>query len=308
MNETQRRFLKRLRDSQPAGLPQSAIPKKSCADVIQALSTCGAVEFRKASGGRGTVLCIRSPEAFSHFVTARLPQGLDVDLSEITDRATAVIMLADAKAIRTGVGQGLFVRSTKPGVEIRSAEGEVCISVGQMTDQAGGMGVQLSPERTWLFAGDVVVVENADAFWRHDVVLPEADLAIFGSGNMSGRLVRWLASPGMARCRITHWGDYDPVGVCQYLRLADACPGRVVTYAPPEVDELLPKYGKRKLITRQPRFLDRLRRRTSDPHVRRMVDLFDRHMRGLEQEVLLYDHASVAGGSAHESRHATGTS
>src|SRR5262249_55060291 len=161
---------------------------KSCADVIQALNTCGAVEFRRASGGRGMVLCIRSPEAFRQFVMARLPQGLDVDLSEIPDRATAVVMLADAKAIRPGAGQGIFVRSTKPSAEIRSADGEVCISVGRMTEEAGGLGVQLSTERTWVFAGAVVVVENADAFWRHDIVLPESDLAIFGSGNMSGRL------------------------------------------------------------------------------------------------------------------------
>jgi chromosome segregation ATPase len=53
------------------------------------------------------------------------------------------------------------------------------------------------------------------------------------------------------------------------------------------VDELLPRFGKRELVTRQPQFLDRLRRRTSDQHVSRMVDLFDRYRRGLEQEVLL---------------------
>jgi hypothetical protein len=191
------------------------------------------------------------------------------------------------KAIRAGVGQGLFVRSTKPGMEIRAANPDVCIPVSELTSQAGGIGVQLSPTRTWEFAGNVAVVENADAFWKHELVLPDADLAILASGNMSRRLLTWLASPAMAQCHVTHWGDYDPVGVCQYLRLADACPGRVETHAPAEVDELLPRFGKRELVTRQPQFLDRLRRRTSDRHVSRMVDLFDRYRRGLEQEVLL---------------------
>ena len=59
------------------------------------------------------------------------------------------------------------------------------------------------------------------------------------------------------------------------------------TYAPAEVDELLPKYGKRILVTRQAKYLDRIRPRGTDPHVRRMIDLFDTHRRGLEQEVLL---------------------
>lgn len=237
------------------------------------------------------MLCIRSREAFDSFVAARLPQGLDVDIDAISDRAAAVVMLADAKAIRLAIGQGLFVRSAKPEVEIRSVDGDVRIAVGQLTAQAGGIGVQLSADRTWTFAGTVAVVENADTFWRHDVVLPEADLAILGSGNLSGRFLAWLASPGMAQCHVTHWGDYDPVGVYQYLRLADACPGRVESYAPDEVDELLPKYGKRKLVTRQAQFLDRLRERASDPHVRRMIELFDKHRRGLEQEILLIKHA-----------------
>jgi hypothetical protein len=242
------------------------------------------------------VLCIRSAEAFRQFVAARLPQGLDVTVAEIPDRATAIVMLADAKAIRAGVGQGLFVRSTKPGVEIRAAEADVSIPVSDLTSQAGGIGVQLSPTRTWEFAGTVAVVENADAFWKHELVLPDADLAILASGNMSRRLVSWLASAAMAQCHITHWGDYDPVGVCQYLRLADACPGRVETHVPNEIDELLPRFGKRELVTRQAQFLDRLRRRTSDRHVSRMVDLFDRHLRGLEQEILLCSPLGIASG------------
>lgn len=110
---------------------------------------------------------------------------------------------------------------------------------------------------------------------------------------MSARLLKWLASPEMKQCHIIHWGDYDPVGVYQFLRLVDACPSRVTVYAPSEVDELLPKYGKRTLVTRQPKYLDLVRSRESDPHVRRMIGLFDKYRRGLEQEVLLRSGAST---------------
>ncbi len=285
--------MRRLRDSQPVGLPQSTIPK-GCVGLVEELMVCRAIEFQKANGGRGTVLRICSETAFSNFVGARLPRGLDVDLAHIPDRATAVAMLADAKAIHSSIGEGLFVRSTKPNVEIQSIEESICIAVGKLTKQAGGIGIQLSPGRSWTFSGHIAVIENSDAFWRHDLVLPQVDLAIFGSGNVSSRLLQWLASPGMAQCRVTHWGDYDPVGVNQYLRIADACPKRVDTYAPEIIDELLPKYGKRNLITGQTQFLDRLRSRTADPHVRRMLELFDRYHRGLEQEALLNDNLSVS--------------
>lgn len=287
VNEVQRRFLRNLRDAQPVGLRRSSIPK-SCTELIVSLQTCGAVEFKPANRGRGVVLCIKGEQAFQRFIAARLPQGLDVDISSVLDRAAAVVMLADAKAIRRGVGQGIFVRSTKPDVAIQSTDGEVAISVSELTTKAGGAGIQLSPDKTWTFNGDIAIVENADAFWQHELVLPDVDLVILSGGNMSERLVKWLASPAMSECRITHWGDYDPVGVWQYLRLLDACQNRVGIFAPPVVDELLPKYGKRKLVTRQSTFFDRIRTRTSNDYVRRMVGLFDKYRRGLEQEILLH--------------------
>jgi hypothetical protein len=104
---------------------------------------------------------------------------------------------------------------------------------------------------------------------------------------MSNRLLDWLASPAMDQCSIIHWGDYDPVGVYQFLRLVDRCPGRVTVYAPATVDRLLVRIGKPKLVTRQGRYLDFIRSRESDPYVGRMIGLLDLHRRGLEQEALL---------------------
>jgi len=295
VNETQRRFLRHLRDAGPNGLRQSSIPM-TCRDLVESLQTCGAVEFRPSLAGRGIALHIISDHAFRRFIAACLPQGLDIDVATIPDRASAIYLLADAKAIRRGVGHGIFVRATKSDVVIRSMDGDVSICVSELTAKAGGTAIQLSTQHAWVFTGSVAVVENADAFWRHECVLPQSDLAILGSGNMSSRLLNWLASPAMAQCQITHWGDYDPVGVCQYLRLAAACIGRVESYAPAEIDQLLPKYGKRSLITRQSRYLERLRDKTSDPYVRRMVRLFDVHRRGLEQELQLRHAARLGTG------------
>ena len=279
VTETQRRFLRRLRDARSVGLPRSSIPE-SCHVLVTSLKTCGAVEFRPSRAGRGVVLCIANSQAFNTFIAARLPQGLDVDLAEIADRAQAVAMLADAKAVRRGSSQGVFVRATKPGVVLFSTDGQVFIPVSELTLKAGGSGIQLAADRSWSFAGSIVVVENEEVFWRHDEVLPDVDLAVFASGNMSNRLLDWLASPAMEQCAIIHWGDYDPVGVYQFLRLVDKCPGRVTVYAPAIVDGLLARIGKPKLVARQARYLDSIRSRESEPYVGRMIGLFDRHRRG----------------------------
>jgi hypothetical protein len=117
-------------------------------------------------------------------------------------------------------------------------------------------------------------------FDRHGLASPEV-------------IQSWVGSPRMEQCRLIHWGDYDPVGVYQYTRLASACVGRVDAYAPSIVDTLLPKHGKASLITRQYMYLDRLREHDSDPFVRRMIELFDQHRRGLEQEILLHESQSL---------------
>jgi hypothetical protein len=286
VNETQRRFLRRLRDAQPDGLRRSAVPA-SCKNLVASLRTCGAVEFSRASSGRGVVLRVTSHQAFERFIRARLPQGLDIDTTTVSDHAAAVVMLADAKAIRRAVGQGVLVRTAKSNVTIESTDGQASVPVSEMSSVDHAVVIRLSSDKMWTFSGTVAIVEGAYAFWRYEWAIPHADLAVLGSGNMSAVLLNWLASPGMARCHIVHWGDYDPVGVCQYLRLAERCPGRVESYAPLEVDTLLPK-GKRGLVTRQGKYLSRLRNHIHDPFVQRMIDLFDRHRRGLEQEALLY--------------------
>jgi hypothetical protein len=232
-------------------------------------------------------LSIANPAAFLRFVSARCPQGLDVDFDSIVDRASAVFTFADAKAIRRGSAQGIFVRSTKPGTTIRTTDGQSCVDLSEATKQGGGAGIQLSQAKTWTFAGAVAVVENAETFWKHEIALPDVDIAIFVSGAMSDRLLTWLSAPEMMLCSITHWGDYDPYGVNEYVRLVRACGNRVSVFAPNEVDEFLVRFGKRKLVANQAQYLDRLRSYQADPYVRRMTDLFDRYRKGLEQEIFL---------------------
>ncbi|MEX2671414.1 MAG: Wadjet anti-phage system protein JetD domain-containing protein [Phycisphaeraceae bacterium] len=188
------------------------------------------------------------------------------------------------------------MRSTRPGVVVRAAEDGSTVPVADLTRLAGGAALLLDDERTWQFAGTVAVVENAEAFWRHHRVL-NVDLAIYTAGRMSSRrLLAWLSSNVMSDCSYLHWGDYDPVGAAEYLRLCEACPGRVQMHLPNNLDALVARYGKRELLVDQLDTLRHVRHFTADAVIAQLVDIWDRRQRGLEQELLLRSEAGLRQG------------
>jgi len=224
--------------------------------------------------------------SFANYVESQYPAGLDVDKDDLVDHASAVALLGDAKAVRQSSHHGVFLRSIKRHITIRRPDTDALLPVGELTAIAGGASIVLADGIVWEFAGTVATIENAETFWRYEQVLPNVDLAIFTQGRMSERKLAWLASSLMAEARYIHWGDYDPVGITEYLRLLAACPDRVQMYCPPNLEELLSKFGKPALITEQTKTLDSLRD-SHDNTVQKLVTLFDRYGRGLEQELLL---------------------
>ena len=219
----------------------------------------GAVRQRFANRACRVEVCC--PKTFERFLEARFPLGIDAELNEVFDRAGAVIAFGDAKAIGRGAEEGIFIRTNKPNVKICSTDG-VEIPVGTLSSDAGGAALSLTKDREWTFAGTVAVIENAEPFWQHEKALPDVDLAVYAGGNMSSRLVDWLASEAMAGSQIVHWGDYDPRGVAEYLRLFDRCAERVDSFVPNNIDQLM-MHDKRSLWENQSRSLEALRPRIS---------------------------------------------
>ncbi len=283
MSQVQRRFLRALRDGLDRGVPASAVPA-ACEGIVAALETCGAIERRPA--GRGELLRVRSVEAFGLFVSERFPLGLEDPGDTPSDRVSGVRLFGDAKAALRGRCEGVFVRSTKSGTRLESEAGQL-LPVAEWTSIGGVAALTLEESRHWRFSGTVAIVENAEPFWQFERELPEADLAVYAAGRLSERVVGWLASEGMRGCRLVHWGDYDPVGCMEFIRLRERCGDRVTTHLPRRVEDLLPKFGKAALLTDQIDILTALRRLAAPPEVAALLDMFDRHRRGLEQEALL---------------------
>lgn len=286
MTHTERGFLRSLRDSGDKGIAESRAPKR-CAPLLQRLEMAGCVQ--RQQGVRGAIYVINDHATFARFIEHEAPLGLQAQVMQSASRAEAVLRVGDAKAVPAGDCMGIFVRSFSPGMSVASSRGNV--DVTGLTKLAGGAALLLEDGVEWTCSGKMVaVIENAEAFWHYERVLSRIDMAIWTAGRISTkRLLRWLAGSTMQHCQYIHWGDYDPVGVAEYIRLRDACPGRVTTWVPDALESLLPKYGKSSLLLRHgnQRVYTRIRRMIDDPVVARLVRCFDTYHKGLEQEALL---------------------
>jgi hypothetical protein len=203
--------------------------------------------------------------------------------NDLPARSAAVAGLRDAKRAPRADAEPLLLRGF--GGACLHGEHRV-LEVAEWTRRAGLAAVRLDAARSWGFSGTVAVVENLEVFLHVERLGLGCDLALYAAGRLSQRVLAWLASPPLSESRFLHCGDYDPVGLDEYLRLANACPGRTRLHLPEGLETLLATYGKPELLRASPAVLARLRR-CPDPDVARVVALLDRYGAGLEQEILL---------------------
>jgi hypothetical protein len=262
-------------------LPASRLAPRS-RRTLQPLFDAGVLEEVRSGGGRRVV--VRDRPALERFARSTYPAGLDgAPTAALPARSAAVATVRDAKRARTTDAEPVLLRGFGDACLQRSGE---LLEVAAWTRRAGLTAVRLDDGSPWGFAGTVAVVENLEVFLYLERLGLACDLALYAGGRLSGRALRWLASPPMGDCCFLHCGDYDPVGLDEYLRLAAACPGRTQLHLPEDLEALLATYGKAELLRASPGVLTRLRR-SPDPTVSRVVALLDRYGAGLEQEILL---------------------
>lgn len=100
-------------------------------------------------------------------------------------------------------------------------------------------------------------------------------------------IVAFIAREPSIACTICQdCGDYDPVGLDECLSVKIVIGERVNLHIPPNLKDLVLKYGRPELLADSTAVLNRLRG-TSDPAIRQVVSILDDAGCGLEQEALL---------------------
>lgn len=249
---------------------------------LQSLFETGVLTVERS--GAGKKVMVKNRESLGAFVQRFYPSGLLGTSEDLPPRSKAVAESRDSKRAREA-GPLMVLMRGFGSCEFRA--GAEKLDVAGWTELAGVAAICLEG-RLWEFSGVLAVVENLEVFYHFEKLKTYAQLAIYAQGRLSDRVLNWLSSPLMARARIIHCGDYDPVGLDEFLRLKEACPGRTKLYLPANLEELLSRYGKSNLLLgNNATILARLRK-TEDQEVRQIVELIDRFGVGLEQEILLY--------------------
>lgn len=248
---------------------------------LQSLYDAGVLAISRSGAGRRVV--VQDVSALEAFVARVYPSGLQGIGGKSSPRSRAVAELRDSKKARDAQPAALLLRGFH-GSALH--DGNELLPVAQWSETAGVAALRLDEETPWGFSGTVAFVENLEVFWNFEELAIEADIVIYAQGRLNARVVHWLASAPMRHARIIHCGDYDPVGVDEFLRLQAACPNRTEMYIPPDLEGLMSRYGKKELVCDNAAILARLRK-SDDPQVCRVVELMDRCGAGLEQEVLL---------------------
>jgi hypothetical protein len=250
---------------------------------LETLFQAGALAEERSGGGWR--IAVKNRQAVSNFADNTFPLGLDHTLAADA-RSEAVAALRSAKRGSNQHGEALLIRAfTSAELEI----GGTHIDLMKLTSTCGIAAFLLGPDTRPVYNGKkVALVENLEPFLRFEKVFNNFDAAIYTSGRMSERLLNWLAKQSF---EITHFGDYDPVGLQEYLRLHAYCSKRAKLYVPSNFRNLLEKYGNPILIRKSSAILANLRL-SDNPEIRGILKLIDDNGLGLEQEILWADAAS----------------
>ena len=270
------RLLQRL--AQEGRAPRSQFSARSLRD-LQSLFDSGALS--QARSGGGLVVEVRDAVTLTAFYRKRYPSDGKVIVGP--PRARAVGMLRNAKRVGRTSMEPVLVRAMGPAVCVR--DGVPC-DLRAVTVQTGAACLLLEEGRFWTLTTDIAIVENLECFLHFEKMGVSADVALYASGRLSELALKWLCSPELSQCRFIHCGDYDPVGLDEFLRLKTVVGNRAKLHIPANLRDLVEEYGRPELLRDSTAVLMRLRAAT-DPDVVSVVRMLDETGCGLEQEVLL---------------------
>jgi hypothetical protein len=181
---------------------------------LQSLFDAGVLREQRVGGGRRIV--VENRPALEAFVRSRYPSGLGslVDAGA-PPKSRAVAERRDAKLARRGDAEPVLLRGFGDAV-LRS--GDDVLQVAEWTRRAGLAALRVDDPCPWGFEGTVAVVENLEVFLHLERIGVPCDIALYAAGRLSRRVLGWLGSPAMDRCGYIHCGDFDPMGLDEYLR------------------------------------------------------------------------------------------
>lgn len=269
--------------SEHGTIPVSRIGRPSL-DRLRPLIESGVIEKRKR--GAGGVYEVLNKNELAVFCEKEYPSGLYGEKIKegVTGKAFAVAARRDAHRGATSSHNPVFIRGFG-NAQLVSRDGEN-LPVASLTEMTSVAAINADGKACkWEIAGRVALVENIEVFFRAEEFIDGLDFVLWNAGRANNKTIEWLTVQPRGLVLI-HCGDYDPVGLGEYLKLKDACSHlQVSLYVPENLDALF-VYGKKKRLKDQTSYVKGLLS-SKDPSVQFVLALCHKYNKGLDQEALL---------------------
>jgi hypothetical protein len=248
--------------------------------------------LREDRRGGGWVVVIVNQEVVQRFADRQFPSGLfgENDASE-GRRTQSLNRFGDTKSMLGLDFEFVLLRAFgEVQITTKISNRTITVDAAEITQQTGCVALTLEDRGDItdlpFIRGNVATVEGPELFYRFDWAAVDVSVAILTYGRMSERLLNWVTSP-MIEGSLTHFGDYDPVGLDEYRKLKERAP-RTSFFLPPNLENHFKenKFLKPDLMDKSSGLLSRLAK-TKDPIISTVITLMQRYGGGVEQEILL---------------------
>lgn len=260
----------------PSEIASKGLLKQFCEDGIIRI---------KPAGGRRVIYFCPEPVLLQNYLKAQndilslenYVSEFEIDLS---DGESSLFASRSTKTFRGKSLQGFFIRAFHTE-----------IAVSGITLQPVPQGIELfihQPEKLQISHTALIIgVENPECFLKFEKLahlFPQKELIII-MRYLSNSPNRWLQT---ITNNYLHFGDFDPAGLHIYIReYRNQLPTfRCSFFIPPNIEELIDQFGAPSLYDQQIHLLKNIDLKLY-PEVKKLIDLLNKHRKGLEQERLL---------------------
>lgn len=266
-------------------LDSGTLPRSACGRAfLQALRPAldsGVVAEEKSSAGRRFV--VRDAEALRVFFAGRYPDAQA--FSDAPSRIASIARFRDSKTMANDAEEIVCVRAWNGRALLRD---DIPVDVVTATREHGVFAFTLGDKSPYSLRGSCALVENPVMFAFIERLNLPLDLAIYGHGRASSRLLDWLAQMITSDFTLLHLPDYDPTGLNEFTRLRARLGKHARLHLPDDLPMRFAHFAKRSLLeTVNSQILLRNLRQSQVPDITPVVELIEKHNAGLEQEALL---------------------
>ena len=273
-------LLAKLRDS--GTIPASAVSRAS-EEKLKPLFQSEVLT--KIPRGRGTAVTLSKPEYLQEFIDKHFPEGLENTAKTGMARSESARIFRDSKKRSGRTALPVFIRGFGESTLMYRSKGHT-LNTARQTELFGVTSIMLTEgEPLPEYKGNIATVENLEVFTAFQRLNPKNTIAVYTGGRIHRLLLHWLSSPETSKARVIHYGDYDPAGLGDYLRIKAAREGRTELFIPPDLNALVKKYGSETLLEKSAHLIPRLHE-TGDKAVKTVLEILLKNNRVLEQEVL----------------------